>query len=122
MHSPQAPGGVRATGEDLVPEPSDEVEEAGKRGGAAQDGQQHQLDQQQRAWEAGGGLHDQGRISLQRAEQVLVEARRAKGHHDARARAAQQQDFYNNTNNNNGACCRPSLQYDRKQQQCILII
>ena len=47
MHSPQAPGGVRATGEDLVPEPSDKVEEAGERGGAAQDGGQQQLDQQQ---------------------------------------------------------------------------
>ena len=81
---PQASGGVRAASEDLVPEPSDEVEEAGERGGAAQDGGQQQLDQQQRAWKAGGGLHDQGRISLQRTEQVL-EAQRAKGHHNAGA-------------------------------------
>ena len=42
----QAPGGVRAASEDLVPEPSNKVEEAGERRRTTQDGRrQHPFEQ-----------------------------------------------------------------------------
>ena len=108
-HSAQAPGGVRAAGEDLVPEPSNEVEEAGERGRAGQDGGRPQPPLRQRAWQGGGGLHHQGRLS-QRPEQGLLHTQRSERHNDRAS--AQEQDFLNDTNN--GACHRPSPEPDRK--------